>query len=277
MSTVWKTLVQTPGGSLSFVPGVRAFLVVSRTAKTALAHERLGERSIPPLAFLWTPPCTGKTDRKSKNEARTRAFSPCGMEALIVICPEARIIARDHRQNVVISLWRQEAWVVIWLAFFRTKMQPLMEAEHEQRQRGRPTEPIVTGYLLGEDSTVLCGSTVVSSGEGVRCGSGSAPEQIERMATLMTLPAEEAQFRHTLIHASGTLPTPLVRARIILESHAHPGLCDRQIAIIVSTSAGTIHAWRWRARANANAHQPHSPEGVAFFSLVDFHPWRNGS
>lgn len=56
--------------------------------------------------------------------------------------------------------WLQEALVVIWLEHFRAEMQPLVEAEREQQRklepnrRGRPKEPLVTGYLIGDDSTM---------------------------------------------------------------------------------------------------------------------------
>src|SRR5437763_4064887 len=56
--------------------------------------------------------------------------------------------------------WRPAALVQTWLGRFRTQMEPLVQAERErQRQarpprRGRPPEPLVTGYLIGDDSTV---------------------------------------------------------------------------------------------------------------------------
>lgn len=58
------------------------------------------------------------------------------------------------------SPWIAEALVVIWLERFRTEMQPLVEAEREQqrptqpKRRGRPKDPLVTGYLIGDDSTM---------------------------------------------------------------------------------------------------------------------------
>jgi DDE superfamily endonuclease len=52
------------------------------------------------------------------------------------------------------------ALVEHWLRHFRETMQPLVEAE-QQRQRqaqpkrpGRPKPPVVTGYLIGDDSTI---------------------------------------------------------------------------------------------------------------------------
>ena len=56
--------------------------------------------------------------------------------------------------------WLQEALVVIWLEHFRTQMQPQVEVEREQQRkrqlkhRGRPKQPLVTGYVIGNDSTM---------------------------------------------------------------------------------------------------------------------------
>ncbi len=56
--------------------------------------------------------------------------------------------------------WMQEALVAIWLEHFRREMQPLVEVEREQqrhlqpKRRGRPRHPLVTGYLIGDDSTM---------------------------------------------------------------------------------------------------------------------------
>ncbi len=56
--------------------------------------------------------------------------------------------------------WLQEALVVIWLEHFRAEMQPLVQAEREQqrnlqpKRRGRPKQPLVTGYVIGDDSTM---------------------------------------------------------------------------------------------------------------------------
>src|SRR5260221_1715198 len=47
------------------------------------------------------------------------------------------------------------AEVARWLKHFRAEMQPLVEAECEQqrqqqpKRRGRPTRPLVTGYVIG--------------------------------------------------------------------------------------------------------------------------------
>jgi hypothetical protein len=56
--------------------------------------------------------------------------------------------------------WSPEELVGSWLKRFREEMQPKVEAErdrqHTQRpyRRGRPKEPLVTGYLIGDDSTM---------------------------------------------------------------------------------------------------------------------------
>ena len=56
--------------------------------------------------------------------------------------------------------WQATAVVACWLRHFREEMQPLVETEQErQRQaqpkrRGRPKPPVVTGYLIGDDSTI---------------------------------------------------------------------------------------------------------------------------
>jgi DDE superfamily endonuclease len=56
--------------------------------------------------------------------------------------------------------WEPTRLVQTWLRRFRAQMTPLVEAEHERhrqtrpRRRGRPPEPVVTGYLIGDDSTV---------------------------------------------------------------------------------------------------------------------------
>src|SRR6266516_2562877 len=56
--------------------------------------------------------------------------------------------------------WEAAALAEHWLAHFRATMQPQVVAEQErQRQaqpkrRGRPHAPVVTGYLIGDDSTI---------------------------------------------------------------------------------------------------------------------------
>src|SRR5216683_1769516 len=56
--------------------------------------------------------------------------------------------------------WETAALVEHWLRHFREMMQPQVAAEQQrQRQgqpkhRGRPKQPVVTGYLIGDDSTI---------------------------------------------------------------------------------------------------------------------------
>jgi DDE superfamily endonuclease len=56
--------------------------------------------------------------------------------------------------------WEAKAVAECWLRHFRQTMQPQVAAELErQRQecpkhRGRPKQPVVTGYLIGDDSTM---------------------------------------------------------------------------------------------------------------------------
>ncbi len=61
---------------------------------------------------------------------------------------------------LAVAPWVQEALVVIWLEHFREEMQPLVEVEREQqrqaqpKRRGRRKQPFVTGYVIGDDSTM---------------------------------------------------------------------------------------------------------------------------
>jgi len=56
--------------------------------------------------------------------------------------------------------WEAATVVTLWLRHFREMMQPKVAAElQRQRQeqpkrRGRPKQPVVTGYLIGDDSTI---------------------------------------------------------------------------------------------------------------------------
>jgi hypothetical protein len=56
--------------------------------------------------------------------------------------------------------WSEQELVTHWLTHFREEMRPLVEAEQDrQRQlqpkrRGRPKQPFVTGYVIGDDSTM---------------------------------------------------------------------------------------------------------------------------
>jgi len=46
--------------------------------------------------------------------------------------------------------WEAAAVVESWLRHFREEMQPQMQP----KRRGRPKAPVVTGYLIGDDSTM---------------------------------------------------------------------------------------------------------------------------
>jgi hypothetical protein len=76
--------------------------------------------------------------------------------------------------------WVQEAVVVIWLEHFRAEMQPQVEAEREQqrqcqpKRRGRPKQPSVTGYVIGDDSTI-------SKPKGRKMGYCQLSERIEEL------------------------------------------------------------------------------------------------
>jgi DDE superfamily endonuclease len=56
--------------------------------------------------------------------------------------------------------WQAAAVVEVWLAHFREEMQPPVAAEvqrqrrEQPKRRGRPKLPVVTGYLIGDDSTI---------------------------------------------------------------------------------------------------------------------------
>ena len=56
--------------------------------------------------------------------------------------------------------WEEAAVVESWLRHFREEMQPKVAAELQRehqmqpKRRGRPKAPIVTGYLIGDDSTI---------------------------------------------------------------------------------------------------------------------------
>jgi hypothetical protein len=56
--------------------------------------------------------------------------------------------------------WVQEALVVIWQEHVRAEMQPQVETEREQqrhlqpKRRGRPKQPLVTGSVIGDESTM---------------------------------------------------------------------------------------------------------------------------
>ena len=56
--------------------------------------------------------------------------------------------------------WSQEDLAASWLRHFRHEMQFMVEAERHRQQsqqskrRGRPKQPLVTGYVIGDDSTM---------------------------------------------------------------------------------------------------------------------------
>ena len=56
--------------------------------------------------------------------------------------------------------WEEAAVVESWLRHFREEMQPKVAAEFQRerqmqpKRRGRPKAPVVTGYLIGDDSTI---------------------------------------------------------------------------------------------------------------------------
>jgi hypothetical protein len=56
--------------------------------------------------------------------------------------------------------WQPQDLGQTWLTRFRVQMEPLVQAEQERqrqtrpRRRGRAPEPVVTGYLIGDDSTL---------------------------------------------------------------------------------------------------------------------------
>lgn len=90
----------------------------------------------------------------------------------VLLCQETRTLAGLRRQGAggpsLASLsrflarapWEEAAVVRTWLARFQTQVAPLVQAERarqrqtQPRQVGRPKEPLVTGYLIGDDSTL---------------------------------------------------------------------------------------------------------------------------
>lgn len=56
--------------------------------------------------------------------------------------------------------WDAEALAKLWQARFRAQMRPVVQAEcsrlkfAQPKHRGRPRQPVVTGYLIGDDSTM---------------------------------------------------------------------------------------------------------------------------
>jgi len=90
----------------------------------------------------------------------------------LLLCQEARTLTGLRRQVAggpsIASLsrfiarapWDEEAVVRAWRDRFQTQVAPLVQAERARqrqarpRQVGRPTEPLVIGYLIGDDSTL---------------------------------------------------------------------------------------------------------------------------
>jgi len=90
----------------------------------------------------------------------------------LLLCQDTRTLSGLRRQVAggpsIASLsrfiarapWDEAAVVRVWLARFQTQGAPLVQAEREHQRRtrprqvGRPTEPLVTGYLIGDDSTL---------------------------------------------------------------------------------------------------------------------------
>jgi SRSO17 transposase len=90
----------------------------------------------------------------------------------LLLCQEARTLSGLLRQVaqgpglwglsrfLSTAPWEPGAVVASWLARFREQMQPKVALEQERqvrerpRQRGRPKKPVVTGYLIGDDSTI---------------------------------------------------------------------------------------------------------------------------
>src|SRR5437762_10486401 len=65
--------------------------------------------------------------------------------------------------------WEEAAVAESWLRHFREEMEPKVAAELERerqmqpKRRGRPKAPVVTGYLIGDDSTIDRKSTRLNS------------------------------------------------------------------------------------------------------------------
>jgi SRSO17 transposase len=91
----------------------------------------------------------------------------------LMLCQEAhtlsgllRQVAEDTSLSglsrfLAVAPWSTEALVGTWLERFRNQLRPLVEAEHRRqrgtrpRRPGRPTATVVTGYLIGDDSTMV--------------------------------------------------------------------------------------------------------------------------
>ncbi len=68
--------------------------------------------------------------------------------------------------------WEPARLVQIWRRRFTEQMEPVVQAERERqrhvrpRRRGHPPGPLVTGYLIGDDSTVAKSKGVKMAGLG---------------------------------------------------------------------------------------------------------------
>jgi len=90
----------------------------------------------------------------------------------LLLCHEARTLTGLLRQVadgpslasvsrfLAHAPWQPADLVQLWLARFRAQMAPVVQAEQERQRQarprrwGRPPQPVVTGYLIGDDSTV---------------------------------------------------------------------------------------------------------------------------
>src|SRR5213082_2742201 len=90
----------------------------------------------------------------------------------LLLCHEARTLTGLLRQVadgpslasvsrfLAHAPWQPADLVQLWLARFRAQMAPVVQAEQERQRQarprrwGRPPQPVVTGYLIGDDTTV---------------------------------------------------------------------------------------------------------------------------
>lgn len=90
----------------------------------------------------------------------------------LMLCQESRTLSGLARQLadspplwglsrfLSASPWSPTTLAKSWQEYFRTQLEPLVRAELAQRRaaqkkkRGRPKRPLVTGYLIGDDSTM---------------------------------------------------------------------------------------------------------------------------
>lgn len=79
-----------------------------------------------------------------------------GLLQQIAAGPSLAGLSRDLAE----APWEAAALAEQWLAHFRATMQPVVAAEVQRqrkaqpKRRGRPKAPVVTGYLIGDDSTI---------------------------------------------------------------------------------------------------------------------------